>query len=97
MAEIQLSDVFVEMADTLVDDFDVLEFLHVLTERCVQLLGVSAAGLLLTDQQGTLQVVAASSERTRLLVSSERLLVLVRDRARRVSAADAGKARRSEA
>ncbi|MEU4716671.1 GAF and ANTAR domain-containing protein [Micromonospora purpureochromogenes] len=67
MAEIQLSDVFVEMADTLVDDFDVLEFLHVLTERCVQLLGVSAAGLLLTDQQGTLQVVAASSERTRLL------------------------------
>jgi transcriptional regulator with GAF, ATPase, and Fis domain len=67
MAEIQLADVFVEMADTLVDDFDVIEFLHVLTERCVQLLGVSAAGLLLTDQRGTLQVVAASSERTRLL------------------------------
>jgi GAF domain-containing protein len=67
MAEIQLSDVFVEMADTLVDDFDVIDFLHVLTERCVQLLGVSAAGLLLTDQRGTLQVVAASSERTRLL------------------------------
>ena len=67
MAEIQLADVFVEMADTLVDDFDVIDFLHVLTERCVQLLGVSAAGLLLTDQRGTLQVVAASSERTRLL------------------------------
>ena len=44
----QLTDVFVEMADTLVDDFDVIDFLHVLTERCVQLLGVSAAGLLLT-------------------------------------------------
>jgi GAF domain-containing protein len=67
MAKIQLADVFVEMADTLVDDFDVIDFMHVLTERCVQLLGVSAAGLLLTDQQGTLQVVAASSERTRLL------------------------------
>ncbi|MEV4465477.1 GAF and ANTAR domain-containing protein [Micromonospora echinofusca] len=67
MTEIRLSDVFVEMADTLVDDFDVLEFLHSLTERCVQLLGVSAAGLLLTDQRDTLQVVAASSERTRLL------------------------------
>jgi transcriptional regulator with GAF, ATPase, and Fis domain len=67
MGESQLADVFVEMADTLVDDFDVLEFLHVLTERCVELLGVSAAGLLLTDQQDTLQVVAASSERTRLL------------------------------
>jgi hypothetical protein len=45
----------------------VLEFLHVLAERSVQLLGVSAAGLLLTDEQGPLQVVAASSERTRLL------------------------------
>ncbi len=67
MAEIQLADVFVEMADTLVDDFDVIDFLHVLAERCVQLLGVSAAGLLLTDQQDTLQVVAASTERTRLL------------------------------
>lgn len=67
MAEIQLADVFVEMADTLVDEFDMIEFLHVLTARCVQLLGVSAAGLLLTDQQDALQVVAASSERTRLL------------------------------
>ncbi len=67
MAQPLLADVFVEMADTLVDDFDVLDFLHTLTERCVQLLDVSAAGLLLTDGQGTLQVVAASSERTRLL------------------------------
>jgi GAF domain-containing protein len=67
MTDVQLADVFVEMADTLVDDFDVIDFLHVLTERCVQLLGVSAAGLLLTDGQDTLQVVAASSERTRLL------------------------------
>jgi GAF domain-containing protein len=67
MAEVQLADVFVEMADTLVDDFDVIDFLHVLAERCVHLLGVSAAGLLLTDLQGALQVVAASSERTRLL------------------------------
>jgi GAF domain-containing protein len=67
MAEVQLADVVVELADTLVDDFDVIDFLHVLTERCVQVLGISAAGLLLTDQRGTLQVVAASSERTRLL------------------------------
>jgi GAF domain-containing protein len=67
MGEIKLADVFVEMADTLVDDFDVIDFLHVLTERCVQLLGISAAGLLLTDGRDMLQVVAASSERTRLL------------------------------
>jgi GAF domain-containing protein len=67
MAEPELVDVFVEMADTLVDDFDMIDFLHLMTERCVQLLGVSAAGLLLTSGQDTLQVVAASSERTRLL------------------------------
>src|SRR5687767_13017625 len=67
MAQPLLSDVFIEMADTLVDDFDVLEFLHNLTERCVQLLGVTAAGLMVTDGAGRLRVVAASSERTRLL------------------------------
>jgi transcriptional regulator with GAF, ATPase, and Fis domain len=67
MAETQLTDVFVEIADTLIADFDVIDFLHVLAERCVQVLDVAAAGLLLTDQQGTLQVVAASTERTRLL------------------------------
>lgn len=67
MAENALAEVFVEIADTLVDDFDVMDFLHVLTERCVQVLGVSAAGLLLADSKGALQVVAASSERTRLL------------------------------
>ncbi len=67
MAEIQVVEVLVELADTLVDDFDVMDFLHVLTERSVLLLGVSAAGLLLTDERDALQVVAASSERTRLL------------------------------
>jgi GAF domain-containing protein len=67
MAETSLSDVFVELADTLVDDFDVMDFMHVLTERCVQVLGVSAAGILLADPAGALQVVAASSEPCRLL------------------------------
>lgn len=67
MGQVELADVLVELADTLVDDFDVIDFLHVLTQRCVQLLDVSAAGLLLTDAQGALQVVAASTERTRLL------------------------------
>src|SRR5947199_8494818 len=58
---------FVEMADTLVDDYDVVDLLHSLAGYCVTLLGASAAGLLLADQRGGLQVVAASNERTRLL------------------------------
>jgi len=65
--ETRLTDVFVELTDTLVADFDVIDFLHVLTDRAVQLLGVAAAGLLLTDPHGALTVVAASTERTRLL------------------------------
>jgi GAF domain-containing protein len=62
-----LSATFVELADTLVADFDVIDFLHVLTDRSAQLLGVSAAGLLLADPRGELRVVAASSEAARLL------------------------------
>src|SRR5689334_12167784 len=67
MNERQVAEAFVELADTLVDDFDLIDFLYRLTGRCVELLEVSAAGLLLTDQRGALQVVAASTERTRLL------------------------------
>ena len=67
MREQQVAEVFVELADTLVDDFDLMEFLHRLTLRCADLLGVTTAGLLLTDQRGTLRVVAASTEQTRLL------------------------------
>jgi transcriptional regulator with GAF, ATPase, and Fis domain len=59
--EQRLSRVFVELADTLVDDFDVIEFLHMLTERCADLLEVDAAGILLTDQRDHLQLVAAST------------------------------------
>src|SRR5205814_6484469 len=47
--------------------FDLMDFLHLLTKRCARLLDVSAAGLLLTDQRGTLRLVAASTEQTRLL------------------------------
>ncbi|SRR6266487_2798347 len=67
MSEQQLAEAFVELADTLVDDFDVMDFLHQVTVRCAQVLGVSAAGVLLTDQRGALRVVAASTEKTRLL------------------------------
>ena len=62
-----LSDTFVELTDTLVAGFDVIDFLHMLTDRSVQLLDVKAAGLLLADPRGELRVVAASSEAARLI------------------------------
>ena len=66
-----LSTVFVELADTLHETFDVAEFLQVLIDRCVTLLPVTAAGLLLADERGDLQAVAASSATTHLLESSQ--------------------------
>jgi GAF domain-containing protein len=63
----RLAQVFVELADTLIEDFDVVDFLQTLTERCVELLGVDAAGLMLTDQRGGLRLLGATLERARVL------------------------------
>jgi GAF domain-containing protein len=57
----------VEMADTLVDDYDVIDVLTGLAERCVNLLGASAAGVMLASPDGDLRVVASSSEAMRVL------------------------------
>jgi transcriptional regulator with GAF, ATPase, and Fis domain len=57
-----LSDTFVDMADTMVADFDVIDFLHMLTDRSTRLLSVSAAGVMLADPRGELRVAAASSD-----------------------------------
>ncbi|SIR93417.1 GAF domain-containing protein, partial [Microbispora rosea] len=65
--ERQLTDAFVELTDTLVGDFDVVDLLHQLTMRCVRLLDVDAAGLLLADRQGRLRPMAASTEQARML------------------------------
>jgi transcriptional regulator with GAF, ATPase, and Fis domain len=62
-----LAATFVELADTLVADFDVVDFLHGLADRCVRLLAVDAAGLMLADQRGSLRVIASSSEQGRLV------------------------------
>ncbi len=62
-----LSDAFVELADTMVAEFDVIDFLHLLTERSVQLLDAAAAGVLLADPRGELRLVAASTEAVRVL------------------------------
>jgi hypothetical protein len=58
---------FVELADTLVDEFDVIDFLQVLVVRCVELLDVPAAGIMVADPGGSPRPVAASDERARLL------------------------------
>jgi hypothetical protein len=57
-----LADTFVELTDTMVADFDVIEFLHLLTDRSVALLPADAAGVVLADPRGELRVAAASSE-----------------------------------
>jgi transcriptional regulator with GAF, ATPase, and Fis domain len=58
---------FIEFSDTLVDDYDVVEFLHRLAERCVEFVDVSEAGIMLADRDGSLRYVASSSERMRLI------------------------------
>ena len=62
--EQRIVETFVELADTMVDTFDVAEFLHRLAEHCVALLDCAEAGLLLADAAGTLRVMASSSERS---------------------------------
>jgi GAF domain-containing protein len=67
MDSAKLATVFVELADTLVDDFDVLDLLHVLATRSVELLGAAAAGLLLTDDGDELRLVVSSTEQAQLM------------------------------
>src|SRR5260370_36759082 len=57
----------VEMADTLAGDYDVVDMLTGVADRCVDLLGVSAAGVMLASPAGGLALVASSSEAMRLL------------------------------
>src|SRR4051794_9556131 len=58
---------FVELADSLTDDFDVVDLLTLLTDRCVDVLDVAAAGLMLAAAPGELRVLASSSEAMRLV------------------------------
>ncbi len=65
--EATLTRTFVELADTLVGDFDVTDLLTMVAERCVEVLDVDAAGFMLASQDGRLRVVASSSEAMRIL------------------------------
>lgn len=62
-----LTAALVDLADTMVADYDVVDLMHRLTTHCVDLLPVTAAGLLLTDEHDRLRLIASSNEQARLL------------------------------
>jgi GAF domain-containing protein len=62
-----LTRTFVQLAETLVDEFDIVELLTTLADRCVEVLDVSAAGLMLVAPAGELRAVASSSEAMRVV------------------------------
>jgi hypothetical protein len=65
--EQQVTEVFVEVVDSLTADFDAIDFLQKLSVRCTEILDVAAIGILLADENGILRVAAAFDEHTRLL------------------------------
>ena len=65
--EEMLARTLVELADSLVDDFDIVELLTLLTDRCVEVLDVGAAGIMLVAPDGDLHVMASSSDAIRVL------------------------------
>jgi len=62
-----LARTFVELADTLVADFDVIDLTSTLVDRCAELLDSSEVGLALANAQGKLRVLASTTERMRVL------------------------------
>jgi transcriptional regulator with GAF, ATPase, and Fis domain len=67
----RVREIFIELTDTLVVDFDIIEFLDRLATRCAEVLDVTACGILLVDHNGRLNLVAASTEQARLLELSQ--------------------------
>lgn len=63
----RLTQMFVEAADTLVEEFDLIEFLGSITSQVATASGHAAVGLLLADHRGRLQFMAATEESARLL------------------------------
>jgi len=63
----QLLDYFVELTDTLIDGFDVVDFLHDLTVKAAVASGADAVGLVLADHQGRVRYMASSNEEGKLL------------------------------
>jgi len=58
----RLTEVFVQLADSLVADFDLLDFLQDLTDHAAAVSRADAVGIVLTDHHGRLQFMASSNE-----------------------------------
>lgn len=65
--EARLFETFATLADTLVDDYDVVELLQTLVDSCQDVLGVTDAGILLASPSGQLELIASTSEEARLV------------------------------
>ena len=65
--ETRIAEAFVAVADTLIDDYDMIELLDMLVTTCAELLAVDAGGILLVDADGQLQVLASTSEQADLV------------------------------
>ena len=70
--EERLTRTFVELADSLVDRFDIVDLLTLLAERSVEIFDVDAAGLLMCDSRGELRLMAATSETIELVLPERR-------------------------
>lgn len=64
-------DTFVDLADTLVSDYDVGEFLHLLVQRCEDVLSVTTCGVLVEAPEGVLHLAAATSDQMHRLEQAE--------------------------
>lgn len=65
--EQRINEAFVAVADTLIADYDLIDLLHTLVAACADVLDVEAAGLVLADDDGNLQLLASTSERAELV------------------------------
>ncbi len=63
----RIPELFVDVADTLVDEFDLLDFLHRLTEHAATVSGARAVGLMMLDQDDVLRYMGSTSDSARML------------------------------
>lgn len=62
-----LARTMVELADSLVEDFDIVELLTTLSDRCVDVLDIAAAGIMLADGDGNLRAMTSSNDAMRVV------------------------------